>query len=280
MRTATEVMVVLLVSGVLLMGGCVTAAEPPFDTVTYAERASEADTAFGWYAYLPQAHDEVAIRRLTLPGEWERGHDRLPVDIYYPPGFRYRTAEPAIIVLAGAIKWSSNISLAAMLAAEGTTAVVIDTLAAGEALRNAMGQLRARADELFIDPERLAVWTEGHSSPEALEAVLDPGWRHHDCLQAAVFVSPVMFLGTGAGFSYEPSKMASDVPLFIARAEDDEFYEVRASISRFMEAAESQGIPVTYVESPLGGHNWMLEETAPEATEVIQEAVTFLNRRL
>lgn len=280
MRTATEVMVVFLVSGVLLMGGCVTAGEPPFDTVTYAERASEADTAFGWYAYLPAGHDEVAIRRLTLPGEWERGYDRLPVDVYYPPDFRYRRKEPVVVVIAGAVKWSSNISLGAMLAAEGTTAVVIDSLGAGEALRNAMAQLLARADDLFIDPARLAVWTEGHSSPEALEAVLDPDWAHHDCLQAAVFVSPVMFLGAAAGFTYDPTKMASDVPIFIARAEDDEFYEVRASISRFMEAAEPQGIPVTYVESPIGGHNWMLEERAPEATEVIQEALAFLSSRL
>ena len=272
--------VVIAAASVLAAAGCATSPDPPFQTDSYPSRVSAADSAFGWYAYFPADAPDVRIRRVFLAGDWDRGYEKLPVDVYYPPQFHYRRAEPAVIVLAGAVKWSSNISLAAMLAAEGVVAVVLDTLGAGERLQSAIDGLAAQGADLLIDTSRLAVWSEGHAAPEVLEALLDPDWRMHGAMRAGVFISPVMCLGRGAGFRYDPAQMATDVPIFIARAAGDDMYEVRTSITRFMEAAEPLGMDVQYVESPIGGHNWMLEEPDPAATDVIREAVGFLKTNL
>ena len=74
--------------------------------------------------------------------------------------------------------------------------------------------------------------------------------------------------------------MGSDVPLFIAKAKNDDFYEINASVEKFMEAAERYGLEVEYEESPVGGHNWMLEEDDREAIAVVRSGVRFLKEHL
>jgi pimeloyl-ACP methyl ester carboxylesterase len=254
--------------------------EPPFETTSTEEIKKEAQEGFGWYAYQPGKADSVRVRRVVLEGEWERGFSELPIDIYYPLSFAYDAAEPAVLVLCGSTEWSSTISLGAMLAAEGITAAVIHTQAAGQLLPEAIDGLRERAEELFIDRSSLAVWSEGHSVPEALECVLDRESGFHEALRGAVFISPVMYIGEGNMFVYEKEAMSNEVPLFIGKAEKDGFYEVNASVKQFMEAAERYGLDVRYTESPVGGHNFMLEEDDEAAVAVIKDAVRFIEAHL
>jgi hypothetical protein len=264
------------------LAGCATApVDPPLETTDAGARMAEADRAFGTYLHQPEGVDSIPVHRVTVPGSWDRGFDQLPIDIYYPPRFRYRRPEPAVVIIGGGVKWSANISLAAMLAAEGVPAAVIDSIAAGDDIRPALEALRSRAEEVFIDPNHLAIWAEGHESPKALEALLDPRWQHHGALKAGVFVSPYLVLGKGADFTYPLAAMATDVPIFIATARNDGFYEIRTSVEKFTAAAAEYGIPVEHAVSPVGGHNWMVEEQGEaEAVEVVRRAVNFVRRKL
>ena len=267
-------------AAVMLVACSAGGNEPPFETKSAEERKSEAQGGFGWYAYQPKGVDSVRVCRIVIEGEWERGFNELPIDIYYSPRFSYEAAEPAVLVMSGSTEWSANISLAAMLAAEGITAAVIHTQAAGQLLQEAVAGLRRRAEELFIDTEALAVWSEGHSVPAALECVLDRESGFHEALRGAVFISPVMYVGENNMFVYEREAMSDRVPLFIGKAAQDDFYEVKASVKQFMEAAERYGLEVQYSESPVGGHNFMLEEDDEAAVAVIKEAVRFLEEQV
>jgi predicted esterase len=273
----TAVLLSLLLT---VTAGCGGGAEPPFETDTYKQRAEEADEAFGWYIHQPKGIESVRIHRIELPGEWNRGFEELPVDVYYPPEFGFEKRDPAVFVIAGSTKWSASISLAGMLAAEGTIAVVLQSQAAGEKVGKAIEGVLEQADELFIDMERLAMWSEGHSVPPALGTMLDETYPHHSSFCCAVFVSPKMYIDNDKPLQYEEEEMTGDVPIFIAKAANDDFYEINASVKMFREAAERFGLEVTYRESPVGGHNWMVEEQDEAAVEVIREAVEFLEGKL
>jgi hypothetical protein len=284
MKRMTLIAVCIAAAGAIAVGmltGCITGgSEPPFETKSGAERMEEAQEGFGWYTYQPKGTEKVRVHRVVFPGQWDRGFDELPVDIYYPPRFSYQAAEPAVIVIAGSTEWSANISLAAMLAAEGIPTVVIHSQAAGEKVPEAVARLRSQAEELFIDPGRLALWSEGHAVPTVLETLLDRSIGFHEHLCCGVFFSPKMFIGNGQPFKYPEEAMSADVPLFIAKAENDDFYEINASVEKFMEAAERYGLEVEYEESPVGGHNWMLEEDDKEAIAVVRSGVRFLKEHL
>jgi hypothetical protein len=280
-RGVTAFMVIVCAVYVGLSGCATEPVEAPFETTDAGARMAEADHAFGWYIHQPDGVDRVQVHRMTIPGDWERGFEELPVDVYYPPRFRYRSPEPAVVIIAGGVKWSANISLAAMLAVEGVPAVVVDSIAAGDDIRPALEALRSRAEEVFIDPDHLAIWAEGHESPKALEALLDPRWQHHGALKAGVFVSPYLVLGKSADFTYPRAAMATDVPIFIATARNDGFYEIQTSVEKFTAAAAEYGIPVEHAVSPVGGHNWMVEEQGEtEAVGVVRRAVNFVRRKL
>jgi len=60
-----------------------------------------------------------------------------------------------------------------ILAASGLITVVPNTRHYPEEFASVITEVGTRADELFIDPNRLAVWAEGHGSPCALETVMD-----------------------------------------------------------------------------------------------------------
>jgi hypothetical protein len=274
-----DVSLALILAGML--SGCAGGAgEPPFETVRAAHRMEEAEAGFGWYVYQPKGAEQARVHRITLEGAWERGFTELPVEIYYPPGFSFTEPEGAVLVVAGSTEWSATISLAAMLAAEDLPAVVLHSQAAGKKLPEAIEAFRSRARELYIDPGSLAIWSEGHSVPEALACLLDGDAEFHRALRAGAFLSPVMYVGAGNMFVYEREAMSTDIPLFIAKAADDGFYEVNESVRRFREAARRYGIAVRYEEVPTGGHNWMLEEDDPRATGVLKLAVRFVKDRL
>lgn len=274
----THPRVCIVLSTVLLLvlaAGC--AQEPPFEVESAAARLERAQGGFGTAILKPSGVDEVLVHRLSA-----RSADgaAIPVDVYYPQRFPFRGAHPAVFVSCGSPDWSYTISLGQALAASGLIAVVPDTRHFPNDFPRVIADMRERAEELFLYPGRIGIWAEGHVSPCALEATMNADHGFHDALAGTVFLSPVLFMGEEQSLSLSPSELCADVPVFVARAADDEFYEVRATVQSFRAAAEEAGVPLTFSEVPAGGHNWMSDAQTEPAREVFRDAIAFLEKRL
>jgi len=267
--------VLLAVALFALASGC--AGEPPFDVESAAARLERAQGGFGTAILAPSGVDEVVVHRSSA-----RGADgtAIPVDVYYPPRFPFRGTHAAVFVSCGSPEWSYTISLGQALAASGLVAVVPDTRHFPTDFPRVIEAVRGRGSELFLDPARIGIWAEGHVSPCALEATMNAEHGFHDALAGTVFLSPVLFMGAEQSLSLSASELCADVPVFVARAADDEFYEVRATVKSFRAAAEEAGVPLTFSEVPAGGHNWMSDAQTEPARAVFRDAIAFLEKRL
>lgn len=176
---------VLCVSSVFLVcSSCQTAVAPPFDVQTASERRATMIDGFGEYVMShPKAQDVLVHREIYSSGKG------LPVDFYYPPGFRFNKPVPTVIVVGGSVDWSSSVTLAELLAANNFVTVVPETLHmvkadTPSALTTLLERVMAESRRLFIDTERLAIWTEGHPSSLALQVAMDRDATFHGGLQA------------------------------------------------------------------------------------------------
>lgn len=273
---------VLLLSFLLI--SCQTSVEPPFEVQTAAERREAMVGGFGEYVLSHPRAEQVLVHRAVyaVPEAPESGE--LPVDLYYPPGFRFNRRLPTVIVVGGNLNWTSNVTLAELLAANGFLTVVPESLQmvkddAPEQLTALIGRVLEDAERLFIDGQRLAIWTEGHPSSLALQVAMDREAAFHDGLRAAVFVSPVMTFAQNS-FEYDPAWIAPQLPVLIARGEEDSIYEVKASVKMFMKAAEEAGSEVRYLEVAGGKHNWMTKYDAEASHQAIKAEIEFLKEHL
>ncbi len=267
---------VLLLAG--LLNSC-QKVEPPFDVVSSDQRRESMTGGFGVYVLSHPKADEVLIHQ-----EWYSLNAALPVDFYYPPGFRFVGPKPAVIVVGGNVNWSSNVTLGELLAANRFVTVIPETLQmvkddAPDRLAALIGMVLEQAGDLCIDPERIAVWTEGHPSSLALQVVMDRQLDFHEGIRAAVFASPVMTFAKNS-FEYDPSWIDGDIPVFISLGEEDSFYEVRTSVTQFMETAGAAGAEVTFLEVAGGNHNWMTNSDTDASRQAIQAEIRFLKKHL
>lgn len=269
----------MIVTVALVMVFCSCGSEPPFEVESATSRLEAAQGGFRNIVIEPKRADEVLVHRTSCTAAGERG-DSIPVDVYYPPRFPFRGQAPAVIASVGNPDWRYSISLGRALAASGLITVVPNTRHYPWEFSSVIAEVGTRADELFIDSERLAVWAEGHGSPCALETVMDAEAPFHTRLQGAVFLSPVMFIGNRQELSHDPAELCSDVPVFLAIAADDEFYEVRATVRSFRDAADVAGIALEYAEVPEGGHNWMSDADTTATRATIEEAIRFVRKQL
>ncbi len=267
-----------------LIISCQSAVDPPFDVQTAAERRGTMVGGFGEYVMTHPEAERVLVHREAYAVTEAPQAGELPVDLYYPPEFRFDKALPAVIVVGGNVNWSSNVTLAELLAANGFLTVVPETLQmvkddAPDQLIALLERLLEDAERLFIDTQRLAMWTEGHPSSLALQVAMDREAGFHDGLQAGVFVSPVMTFAQNS-FEYDPAWIDPQLPVLIARGENDSFYEVKASVKMFRQAAKEAGSEVRYLEVAGGNHNWMTKYDSEASHQAIEAEIGFLKEHL
>jgi len=83
-----------------------------------------------------------------------------------------------------------------------------------------------------------------------------------------------------SSFEYDPARIDQELPVLIVRRAEGTFYEVKASITMFMKAAEQADSMVTYREVTGGNHNWMTEPDIPASHQAIQAEIAFLKKHL
>src|SRR6056297_2186347 len=85
----------------LFLFSCQSTVEPPFEVQTAAERRESMVGGFGEYVRSHPKAERVLVHREVYALANGPGAGELPVDLYYPPGFRFNRPLPAVIVVGG-----------------------------------------------------------------------------------------------------------------------------------------------------------------------------------
>ncbi len=228
----------------------------------------------------------------------------LLMDVYTPPGLSKGDLRPIVLLIHGAAgaqykpkDWGLFQSWGRLIAAAGMVAVTFThrlgyprpLLAEGALdLRNALDYIRSHADAFNADPGRvgLVAWSGGgpllsiamRDRPQfirclvAFYAYLDiqrsPFHAENESPDTLRAFSPIAHLQGDA---------SSMVPVFIARAGEDEIPMMNDSIDRFIAAAVAANAPVTYMNHPMGEHGFDNQNDDDRSREIIRSALAFLS---
>jgi acetyl esterase/lipase len=86
------------------------------------------------------------------------------------------------------------------------------------------------------------------------------------------------FVHPGSGKSV--ADLARGIPLFLARAGQDEFPGLNEALDRFLAAAVAENLPVRFVNHPRGPHAFDLLDDSETSREIIREVLRFLGFHL
>jgi acetyl esterase/lipase len=249
--------------------------------------------------------DQVQVRRnlvYRIVGE-----TRLELDVYSPPDARPGARRPAVILVHGGPvpegarpkNMGVFLSYGELLAASGFTAVTFSHRFYGPgALADAAGDIaaavahvRSHAEELGVDPDRIALWAFSGGGP-FLSAPLREQWPF---VRAIVAYYTVLNLqvpppGAAGGVADETRREFSPLryletagektpPLFVARAGRDHPW-LNATIDRFVQEALARNAALELMTHPAGQHGFDILDDDDRSREIIARTLDFLKRRL
>ena len=248
--------------------------------------------------------DAVTIRRDVEYRVTDVG--ALTMDLYYPPDAKGESLIPAVIFVNGypdpgvqkmlGCKFKdmeSYISWGQLTAASGLAAITYTTGNEPAADIHAMIEyIRENAASLGIDAHRIGVWACSGNVPNALSVLIQ---EDRDYLKCAVLCYGLMLDMDGAtnvadaarrwGFA-DPcagksvADLPQDVPLFIARAGQDETPHLNETIDRFLSGALICNLPITFVNHPSAPHAFDLMQDSETTREIIRQILAFMRLHL
>ena len=231
----------------------------------------------------------------------------LLMDVYTPPKLSKGDRRPIVLLIHGAAgaqykpkDWGLFQSWGRLVAAAGMVAVMFThrlgypkpLLTEGASdLSDALDYIRADADSFNADPSRigLVTWSGGgpllsnplRDRPEfirclvAFYAYLDiqrsPSHVENESLDKLRAFSPI---------SHFPADASSMVPMFVARAGEDQVPMMNDSIDRFVAAALAANAPLTCMNHPMGEHGFDNQNDDNRSREMIRSALEFLRTHL
>lgn len=177
---------------------------------------------------------------------------------------------------------------AKLLAANGMAAVIYSNLEPVDDAFTLLGFLRAEAQQLQIDPERIAVWSCSGNVPNAINVL------HKDnAIRCAVLLYGFMLDAEGSvalketanafGFACPNEGMQDfpeNTPILVLRAGKDEFPGLNESIDNFEAEAIARNSPVSVIRYPEGVHAFDILDSSQRSIEMIKLCVGFLRLRL
>src|SRR6266403_1137242 len=230
----------------------------------------------------------------------------LLMDIYSPPNVSENADFPIVVFVHGAAgaqykpkdwgffrSWGRLIAAAGMVAAVFTHRLSYPKPLLAEAaidVSNAIDYIRARVGSFNADPGRIALiaWSGGgpllsivmRQQPSfarcllAFYAYLDiqrsPTHIEHETAESLKTHSPISYL----------DGKASAMPLFVARAGQDEIPGMNDSIDRFVAGAIAANVPLTFMNHPAGEHGFDNQNDDLRSREIIGAALEFLRTHL
>jgi hypothetical protein len=232
--------------------------------------------------------------------EVDRPDGPLVLDCYAPPAAEHPVAPVVggIVIAAGYPDpgferivgcrfkdMGSTTSWARLIAASGMVALTYTNRAPAADLEAVLRHVHANAAALGIDPDRIGLWASSGNAPVALSALMTsivPLARAVLCYPYTLDLDASTDIATVAarfGFATASGSVADlpSVPLFIARAGQDEMPNLNATLDRFIAAALGRNLPITLVNHPEAPHAFDLFVESPSTRTVVRQILDFLS---
>jgi dienelactone hydrolase len=245
--------------------------------------------------------ESAVVRRDEPYGTTDAG--AVAMDIYYPAAATPGVLLPAVIVVLGypprepnplgcafkEMEWS--VSWGRLMAASGIVAIFYTNRNPEADLRALLCHIRAHSESLRIDGHRIGLLATSGNAPVALSMLMDDG---HD-LKCAVLCYPHTLDAGGANGIAEAARkwgfvnatagksvrdLLQHLPLFIARAGQDEFPQLNDMLDRFLADALARNLPVTFVNHADAPHAFDLVHDSEATREIIRQILRFLQCHL
>jgi hypothetical protein len=248
--------------------------------------------------------DAVTIRRDVEYRVTDLG--ALTMDIYYPPASKSGARIPAVVLVNGypdpgfqkivgckLKEMESFISWGQLTAVSGLVAITYTTGKEPAADIHALLQyVRQNAAAFGIDENKVGVWACSGNVPNALSVLMR---EDRDYLRCAVLCYGFMLDLEGATSVADAAKqwgfvnpcagksvadLRQDVPLFIARAGQDEMPHLNEAMDRFLSEAVTCNLPITFVNHPAAPHAFDLMHDSETSREIIRHMLAFMRFHL
>ncbi len=243
--------------------------------------------------------DAVTIRRDVEYQETDAG--ALTMDIYYPPDWKSGAQTPAVVIVTGypdlgfAAKvgckfkeMGSSVSWGQLMAASGLVAITYTNREPAADLHSLLDYVRQNSESLGIDETRIGLWSSSGNVPLALSVLISEAQEYLKCavlcygymldLEEATGVAEmaraVGFVNPCAGSLVDD--IPKHIPLFIARAGQDELPHLNETLDRFLSKALTYNLPVTFVNHAAAPHAFDLLHDSEETREIIKQILSFM----
>jgi hypothetical protein len=237
---------------------------------------------------------------VTVRRDLEYHPSGLTMDVYYPPRVTQDRRVPAVVIVAGysdarepnimgcrfkEMGWT--VSWAQLIAASGVVTVLYTNREPVGDARHALDYVRENASFLGIDENRIGLLAASGNTPLALSLVTPNASAYLKCAilccgymmdldrttSVEEFAKAYGFVNPLAGKSVED--LSRDIPLFIARAGQDQF-GTNESIDRFVTKALACDFPITIVNYAGAPHAFDLFLDTERTRDIIRQILAFL----
>ena len=232
------------------------------------------------------------------------GADAL-MDLYYPPDSKTGAPTAAVVFVTGfsddgaqkAIgckqkEMGSYVSWAQLAAASGLVAITYTNTEPATDVQAVLQHIRQNAAALAIDENRIGVWACSGSVPTVLSVLMQ---ATRDRVKCAVLCYGYTLDADGStsvadaarqwGFASpcagkSVDDLSQDIPLFIARAGQDQMPGLNDTLDRFLFKTLACNLPITFVNHATAPHAFDLFHDTDTTREVIRRILAFLRFHL
>jgi hypothetical protein len=222
----------------------------------------------------------------------------LTMDVYYPPGSDERMY-PAVVIVAGypdpgyqkmlgcKFKESgSPVSWAQLIAASGMVCITYSNVEPIVDLQALLHFIHEHSAELKMDPNKIGLWASSGNVPLALSALIDRDDIKCAALLYGYMMDPKinemakMFGFANAVANKSIDDLKKNLPMFIARAGQDQTPYLNEVLDRFLIQALALNLPITVANHPNGPHAFDLFNDSHTTRVIVQQVLDFLNLEL
>ena len=220
---------------------------------------------------------------------------RLLMDVYLPSP---SGQNPPLVVLPMAYAdptarvraYGPLTSWAQLLAASGMAAVVYGTEAPAEDVHAVLRHVRAEADALGVNDDRIGIFATSANVAVGLSALMHD--RRLACaaflygytmdLNGSTAIADVSaqfgFVNACAGRS--PDDLPADTPTLFVRAGHDEFPGLNAALDEVVRQAVGRNLPIWFINHATASHGFDLDDSSLSSRRVIEHVLSFFRVHL
>ncbi len=247
--------------------------------------------------------DAVTIRRDIEYRATDQGD--LTTDLYYPPDGKSGARTPAVVFVSGYSdlgfqkmlgcklkEMGSYISWGQLTAGSGMVAITYSAREPAGDIHALLQYVRENAASLGIDENRIGVWACSGNVPNALSVLMHEDRQYLKCavlcygvmLDLEAYTSTAEsakrfgFVNPCAGRSV--NDLPRDMPLFIARAGQDETPHLNETLDRFVAKALTCNLPITLTNHATAPHAFDVMHDSETSREIIRQILAFMRFHL